>query len=253
VDQINNDDYQSLIGPRRGTLFSTTNWSVVLAAGDLSSPEANASLAQLCQTYWFPLYCCVRRHGHPPDDAKDLTQGFFAKLLEKNQLSLPDPERGRFRTFLLRSLENYLRTMHEGQVAQKRGGGREFVSWDAQTAEDRYACEPADQFTPADLFEREWALTLLNNVLERLRLEFETSGRPQLFEALEPHLWGDNTSAPHAQIGTDLGMTTVSVRVTLHRLRQRFGELVRAEIADTLADPLETETELQHLLQIVTL
>ncbi len=252
MDKDKGVDSQSSFEPKQGRLFNTTNWSVVLAAGDLSSPDVHASLAELCQTYWFPLYCCVRRYGHGPEDAKDLTQGFFAKLLEKNQFSLPDPERGRFRTFLLRSLENYLRTTHQSKVAQKRGGGRELVSWDAQTAEERYSCEPADQFSPSDLFEREWAMTILNNVLERTRLEFSTSGRAELFNALEPHLWGDDTSVPHARVGAELGMTTVAVRVTLHRLRQRFGDLVRTEIGNTLVDSAEIETELEHLMRLVS-
>jgi RNA polymerase sigma factor (sigma-70 family) len=230
-------------------LFRTTHWSVVLAVGDTASPQAQASLGVLCQTYWYPLYCCVRRHGHSPEDAQDLTQGFFAKLLERNQFAQADPERGRFRTFLLRSLENYLRTAHRDRTALKRGGGREFVSWDAQTAEERYAAEPADQLSPGDLFERQWAGTLLERVQERLEQEFLTSGRPELFAALEPHLWGDETAAPHARIGAELGMTSVAVRVTLHRLRQRFAELVRQEIGHTVDDTAEIETELEHLRQ----
>lgn len=207
-------------------------------------------MAALCQTYWYPLYCCVRRHGYSPEDAQDLTQGFFAKLLDRNQLNLADPGRGRFRTFLLRSLENYLRSAHRDRTTQKRGGGRDVVSWDAQTAEERFASEPAAQLSPADQFEREWAQALLERVLNRLRQEFLVSGREELFAALEPHLWGDDTSTPHSEIGRAMEMTTVAVRVTLHRLRQRFGDLVRAEIANTVATPADVEVELEYLCRI---
>lgn len=231
--------------------FGTTHWSVVLTAGDLHSPDAHACLAHLCQTYWYPLYVCVRRHGHSPEDAEDLTQAFFAKLLEKNQIALADPGRGRFRTFLLRSLENFLRNRHRDRTTQKRGGGRPLVSLDAQTAEERYAEEPSGAATPAELFEREWAATLLDQVLEQLRREFAAGGRLELFDALEPHLWGDETSTPHAQIAAPLGMTVVAVRVTLHRLRQRFHDLLRAAITATVESPAEAEDELRHLRQVL--
>lgn len=235
--------------PHGAGWFGTTHWSVVLTAGDLQSPDAQACLTQLCQTYWYPLYGCVRRHGYSPADAQDLTQAFFAKLLEKNQIAQADPERGRFRTFLLRSLENFLRSQHRDRNAQKRGGGRQIISWDAQTAEERYADEPADAASPAELFERGWAATLVEEVLERLRHEFADTGRLELFDALEPHLWGDETSTPHARIAEPLGMTVVAVRVTLHRLRQRFHDLLRATIASTVQNPAEAEDELRHLRQ----
>jgi RNA polymerase sigma factor (sigma-70 family) len=235
----------------RPGLFHTTHWSVVLAVGGSDPSRAHASLAALCQTYWYPLYCCVRRHGYSPEDAQDLTQSFFAKLLENDGIASADPERGRFRTFLLRSLENHLRTAHRDRTAQKRGGVLQPVSWDAQTAEERYGREPLDPVSPAALFERQWAVTLLDRVLELLRLEFLASGREELFTALEPHLWGDETSVPHAQIGRDLGMTSVAVRVTLHRLRQRFADLVRSEIANTVAEESEVEAELEHLWRLL--
>lgn len=248
-----NDDASPpiLSAAARTSLFQTTHWSAVLAAGNLSSPTAEAALTALCQSYWYPLYCCVRRHGHSPEDAQDLTQGFFAKLLEKNQFTLADPGRGRFRTFLLRSLENYLKTAHRDRTTQKRGGGREVVSWDAEIAEERFAGDGVDHRSPADCFEREWAMALLEQVLDRLRREFLVSGREELFAALEPHLWGDSTSSPHARIAVELGMTTVAVRVTLHRLRQRFSELVRAGISDTVADAAEVDLELEHLRRIL--
>ncbi len=232
-------------------LFATTHWSVVVLAGDLGSPAAHSALAQLCHTYWYPLYCCVRRHGYAPEMAQDLTQGFFAKLLEKGQFSLADPQRGRFRTFLLSSLENYLRTRHRDATVQKRGGGQDFVSWDAREAEQRYELEPVDGASPAMLFERQWAGALLEAVLSRLRREFSVSGRLELFDELEPHLWGDDASTPHAQIGESLSMSEVAVRVTLHRLRQRFQDLLRDEIANTVESTAEVEEELTHLRRVL--
>src|SRR5262245_30661719 len=230
-----------------GRLFRTTHWSVVLAAGGPEIETARQALERLCQSYWYPLYCCVRRHGHLPDNAQDLTQAFFAKLLVKNQIALADRERGRFRTFLLRSLENFLRTQHRDATTQKRGGGREILSLDAQTAEARYASEPADTLSPEKFFEKQWAGAVLENVLKALRREFSVSGRQELFEALEPLLWGDDTSMPYAEIGGKVNMTVVAVRVTLHRLRQRFQELLREEIAQTLENPSEVEDELRAL------
>jgi len=173
------------LGPSAGSarLFATTHWSVVVRAGDATAPDAQAALAQLCQTYWYPLYCCVRRHGYPPEAAQDLTQAFFAKLLEKRRIAEADPERGRFRTYLLRSLENFLRTEHRDATTQKRGGGHDIVSWDAQMAEERYALEPADGATPAAVFERQWAGALLEEVLARLRREFSVSGRAEFADA----------------------------------------------------------------------
>jgi len=232
-------------------LFRTTHWSVVLAAGDAGAPGAAASLGALCQTYWFPLYCCVRRHGYSPEDSQDLTQAFFARLLERNQVSMADPERGRFRTFLLRALENFLRNQHRDRQALKRGGGVVVVSFEAELAEQRYADEPVDGCSPAELFERQWACTLLERVLESLRTEFVVSGRAELFEHLEPHLWGDEDSIPHAAIAEDLDMTVVAVRVTLHRLRQRYHDLLRREIANTVESAAEADDELRYLRQVL--
>ncbi len=230
-----------------GQVFRTTHWSVVLAAGGGQTETARHALERLCENYWYPLYCCVRRHGHSPENAQDLTQAFFAKVLEKNQIALADRERGRFRTFLLRSLENFLRSQHRDASAQKRGGGRAIISLDAQTAEERYASEPVDKLSPEALFERQWAGAVLESVLGSLRREFSLRGRQDLFEALEPHLWGDDTSTPYGKIGAGLNMTMVAVRVTLHRLRQRFQELLREEIAHTLENPAEVEDELRAL------
>ena len=233
-----------------GGVFNTTHWSVVLAAGTLDSPDAFGALSRLAQTYWYPLYCCVRRHGYSPEDAQDLTQAFFAKLLEGNQLALANPERGRFRTFLARSLENFLRSRYRDATARKRGGGNEFVSWDAQTAEERYGLEPLSA-SPGALFEKQWIGTMLETVLASVSREFATNTRAELFQVLEPHLWGDDTSTPYARIAEDLQMTPVAVRVTLHRLRQRFHELLRAEIANTVENLADVDDELRYLRQIL--
>ncbi len=161
--------------PDRNPVFRTTHWSVVQAAGNLNSPDAHAALELLCKTYWHPLYCFVRRFGYSPEDSQDLTQSFLAKLIEKNQIGLADPDRGRFRTFLLRALKNFLHNEHEWNNAQKRGGGLTFVSIDTQAAEDGYAAEPVDQLSPEQIYERRWAQTLLTGVLCRLKREFSTT------------------------------------------------------------------------------
>lgn len=233
-------------------VFGTTHWSVVLAARDPGSPEAQSALARLCQSYWYPLYCCVRRHGRSPEDAQDLTQAFFAKLIANNQIALADQERGRFRTFLLRSLENFLHNEYDKTKSQKRGGGREIVSWDAQSAEERYRSEPTSEMSPENLFERRWASTLVTDSLLRLRRELSTTGREELFDQLEPHLWGDDTSTPYAAIATTLDMTVVAIKVTMHRLRARYRTLLREEVAQTVAAPEDVDDEMRRLFQVLT-
>ena len=222
-----------------------------MAAGNVGSGDAHAALTALCQTYWHPLYCCVRRHGHPPAAAQDLTQAFFAKLLEKNQIALADPERGRFRTFLLRSLENFLHNEHERTAAQKRGGGREVISWDVETAEENYAAQPSGELSPEQIFERRWASTLLSTTLARLRQEFSSGSRVELFDLLEPHLWGDDTSTPYALIASNLAMNVVAVKVTMHRLRQRYRDVLRDEISRTVASDADVDDELRHLRRVL--
>lgn len=242
------DDERPLVSGARE--FRTTHWSVVLRAGGADSADGAQALERLCQTYWYPLYAFVRRKGHSHDEAQDLTQAFFAKLLQKNQISLAEPDRGRFRTFLLHSLENFLRSSFRDSQAEKRGGGRDIISLDAALAEERYAAEPADML-PTTIYEREWIGTLLESVLKTLRHEFSTNGKEELFNYLEPHLWGDDTSTPYARIAEVLNMTVVSVRVTVHRLRQQFHDLLRAEIAHTVSDPSEIEDEIRHLRKVL--
>jgi RNA polymerase sigma-70 factor (ECF subfamily) len=233
-------------------VFQTTHWSAVLRVGDGRASEATLALEELCRTYWYPLYAFIRRKGHAHEEAQDLTQAFFSKLLEKNQISLADPGRGRFRTFLLRSLENFLRSEHRDATAQKRGGGREIISWDEHLAAERYSSECADDASPTAVFEQQWVAVLLESVLSALRQEFSQSGKAELFDQLEPHLWGDDTSTPYPRIAEALNMTAVSVRVTVHRLRQRFHDLLRVQIAHTVENTEDVEEELRHLRRLLT-
>ena len=231
--------------------FATTHWSVVLAAGGASSPQVETALAQLCQRYWYPLYAYVRRRGHTAEDARDLTQGFFATVLENNYLARADRERGRFRAFLLSAINNYMHNEHDRATALKRGGGRPVVSWDEPVAEDRYAREPVDLRSPEIMFEKRWAATLLEQVLTRLRGEFSEAGRHELFEALKPHLWEEDDATPYAQLSTPFNLSVGALKVTVHRLRRRYRELLRTEIAQTVADPAEVEDEIRHLLRVL--
>ena len=238
-------------GTKPGTYqpFDATHWSLVLAAGRDSTPDARAALEKLCRTYWPPLYAFVRRSGHPPADAQDLTQGFFLQFLQRNFLDDVDPRKGRFRSFLLASLKHYLSNERDRAHAQKRGGGLAPISIDAQDAEGRYLHEPADPMTPDKLFERRWALTVLDQALARLQDEYAATGRETIFAQLKGELTSDAARAPHAEIARELDMTPGAVKVAAHRLRQRFGEVLRAEIAETVARPEDIEEEIQHLFQ----
>jgi RNA polymerase sigma factor (sigma-70 family) len=232
--------------------FATTHWNLVLAAAGQGTPGSHEALSLLCEAYWFPLYAHVRRRGHDVETARDLTQGFFAELLQRNSIQLADSERGRFRTFLLGSLDHFLHHTHRDQRALKRGGAHELISWDAQDAEQRLALELADARSPDKEFDRRWALATLERARTRLRSEFSIAGKTELFDLLRPHLLGGNEGAPYAEIAARLNMTVVAVKVTVHRLRQRYGELVRHEIAQTLADPSDAEAELRHLIECLS-
>jgi DNA-directed RNA polymerase specialized sigma24 family protein len=191
----------SLAASNQPRVFNTTHWSVVLSAAQGGSNDsAHDALGQLCQTYWYPLYAYVRRRGYSPEDSEDLTQGFFATILEKNYLERADRERGRFRTFLLCSIENYLNNERDRAMARKRGGGQQLVSWDEQDAEGRYLNEAVDNVTPQRIFEKRWASTLLGLVLQKLREEFIVSGRAELFESLKAHLWGEEPATRYAEL-----------------------------------------------------
>lgn len=231
--------------------FVTTHWSVVLAAGDSSVPGAQAALEKLCRTYWYPLYVYVRREGNSPEDAQDLTQDFFARLLEKNYLAKADPDRGKFRTFLLRSLKNFLVNEWKRAGRLKRGGGLEFLSIDADAAEDRYAMEAPDKVNPDGEYETRWAVTLIEQVLAALRQEFNAADKGRLFEELKGFIWGDKSCASYAEIAVPLNLSEGTVKVAVHRLRQRFRELLRAEVAHTVARPEDIDGELRHLISVL--
>lgn len=227
--------------------FTTTHWSVVLAAGKASSPPADAALEQLCRKYWLPLYAYVRRRGYSHHDAQDLTQGFFAVLLEKNYLGLASRDKGRFRSFLLTALNHFLGDEADRAHAAKRGGGVTIISLDEQVGEDLLSIEPSSELAPEKEFQKNWAITLLRQGLERLREESRASGKAGIFDTLKPFLEGEASSGEYGAVAVPLGMTANGVAVAVHRLRQRYRELVRAEIAQTVATPEELEDEIRHL------
>ena len=236
--------------PSGHAIFATTHWSVVLTAGSSDAPQAQDALEKLCQTYWYPLYAYVRRRGNSPADAEDLTQAFFAWLLERNWLGGADQQRGRFRSFLLTSFSRFLANEWDKARTQKRGGGR-IVSLPFDVADTRCAREPVDNLTPEQSFEWRWALTLLEQVMNRLSTEFARDGKAELFEALKPCLLGERTTQPYAMLAAKLGMTEGSVKVAVHRLRQRYRQLLRDEIANTVAKPEEVEEELRYLFAVL--
>jgi RNA polymerase sigma-70 factor (ECF subfamily) len=232
--------------------FTTTHWSVVLAAGDTASLQADVALAELCRTYWYPLYAFVRRKGHRPHDAQDLTQAFFARLLEKNYVAQADRERGRFRTYLLAALTHFLADEWDKSRRLKRGGGREIISFDAASAEGRYRLEPVDQFDAAKLYERRWVTTLFDKVLARLEEEFHDLGKGKSFDLLKGSLLAEESGLSYAELGTQLGMKEDAVKQAVHRMRRRYRELFREEIAQTVAGPGEVEDELKYLFAVVS-
>jgi DNA-directed RNA polymerase specialized sigma24 family protein len=230
-------------------IFSTTHWSVILQAGDSQLPQSEQALERLCRAYWYPLYAFVRRRGFDADLAQDITQGFFACLLEKKTISVADPARGRFRTFLLTSLNNYLHNEWDRANRQKRGGGREILSMDALPAEERYSLEPADHLTPERLFDQRWAQEVVDRATERLQKEFDSAGQGERLARLRSFLLSDPAGASHTQVAVELDMSIGAVRTAIHRLRRRFGELLRVEIAETVTCPEELDAEIRHLLQ----
>jgi len=229
-------------------IFATTRWSLVLAARDASSPESAAALEALCRTYWYPLYGLVRRLGHGPHDAEDLTQAFFARLLAGGRLQAADPERGRFRTFLRVALKRFLANERARAQSVRRGGGQVFVPFDAARAETRLQGDARDSPLPPDaLFERHWALALLEEALARLRAEQAAAGREAEFLRLKEFLAADRGAIPYAVIAAELGLSEGAARVAVHRLRKRFRELFRAAVADTVGDSGEVDDELRHI------
>ena len=231
--------------------FADTHWSVVLAAGDSTSPQSVEALEKLCRTYWYPLYAFVRRQGRSEHDAKDLTQGFFAHLLERRAFRSVVQHRGRFRSFLLKSLKNYLADQYEHQHAQKRGGGQVPISIDAQEAEQRYQLEPATLDTPERVFEQRWALALLDAVLLRLELEYATAGKGSLFSLLRDFLLDTAQGKTYADIAAQVGMSEEAVKKASQRMRQRYQQIIREEISHTVATAGEVEEEMRYLWSVL--
>jgi RNA polymerase sigma factor (sigma-70 family) len=227
--------------------FETTRWSLIVTARDRDEPRAQEALAVLCQSYWQPIYAYIRRDGHDPHTAEDLTQAFFAALLEPGALAGVAQSKGKFRAFLLASCRHFLGHQRDHDRAAKRGGGKRLLSIDARDAEGRYLREPADHLTPEALFVRRWALALLECVLDDLRGEYTGAGKSELFDALKSTLTGDPRSAPYAEIGRQLAMSEGAVQVAVHRLRGRYRTALRARIAATVADPDDIDEEIRDL------
>jgi DNA-directed RNA polymerase specialized sigma24 family protein len=236
----------------KGHWFTTTHWSVVLAAGEESSAAGVAAMEQLCRAYWPPLYAYIRRQGYSPHDTQDLTQGFFEFLLQKNYVGMADREKGRFRSFLLTALKYFLNGQYDRANAAKRGGGKLIVSLDDPAGENLVMVERSSDSSPEKEFEKNWAITVLRQALTRLREEFASNGKSAIFDKLKPLLEGETKSGEYGILAAQLGMTPNGVAVMVHRLRQRFGELVRAEISQTLAKPEELEDEVRHLFAVLS-
>lgn len=232
--------------------FATTQWSVVLAARDGTDSEARAALETLCNAYWYPLYAYVRGSGNDPDSARDLTQAFFAKLLEGDLLQATEQSKGRFRSFLLASLKNFLSHERDREQALKRGGGTITVSIEAGGAEGRYTQEPVDALTPDQIFERRWGLTIMERAMERLETETNsTAERPDQFDRLKPYLTGSEPHIPYREVATEMGTSEGAVKTAVHRMRRSYGRILRQEIADTLSNPAELDDELRNLLTVI--
>lgn len=245
------DPLDSRADHARNAVFATTHWSLVLKAGEVPGDESDRALDSLCRGYWYPLYAYIRRLGHSPHDAQDLTQSYFAYLLEKRLLTKADPESGRFRSFLLGSLKHFMANEWRKQHAQKRDA-RQTISFDAADAETRYAIEPVDESNPQRIFEQAWAIAVLDQAMSLLENEYTTAGKQTLFTQLIPCLQGDRLDATYAEIGSRLGLSEGAVKVSVHRLRQRYRELLRACVANTVANPLDIDGELQHLMTVLS-
>jgi len=232
--------------------FATTRWSLVLRAGAGASVSgADEALASLCETYWYPLYAFLRSQGRSADEAQDLTQAFFTRMLEKRSIRRADPTRGRFRSFLLTSLKNFAANERDRELASKRGGATQILSLELETADGRFRLEPPSDETPETIFDRRWAVTLLDRALARLRAETVRGGKPQHFDRLKAYLVGDQPQLSYAETASLLGMSEGAVKVAVHRLRRQFRDVVRDEIAQTVSSPEEIDDELRHLWSAV--
>lgn len=236
-------DDQADNAPRTG--FPTTHWSLVLRASAQFSPASSEALEQLCRGYWYPLYVFARRQGAGPEEAQDLTQEFFSRLLSKNTLEMADPDRGRFRSFLLAAFKNMMANERRAAGRKKRGGGEIIFSLDEEDPEERFRLEPADPLTPEILFERRWAETVLSRVLNRLEIEYASQSVP--FDALKGFLIDDRGASPFADLAERLGVTEAALKSLVYRMRRRYAQLFRDEIAQTVADPAGVDDEIRHL------
>ena len=233
-------------------MFTTTHWSVVLSAIDAHAPGGPEALAQLCRTYWYPLYAFIRRKGYDCHDAEDLTQSFLVRLTTSDFIQKADPERGRFRSYLLTALNRFVADEWRTANRQRRGGGQALLSLDAATAEERYVREPSDLGSPERLYERRWATTLIEQALARLESEFNALGNAELFAALQGSMLGEGANQSYTEIAARLGLTEGAVKSAVYRLRQRYQILLREEIARTVATGEEVEDELRHLFTVLS-
>jgi RNA polymerase sigma-70 factor (ECF subfamily) len=246
------DGLRSPVEESRSGGFHTTHWTAVFAAGNPACPEATAALESLCRTYWYPLYAYSRREGRSPADAEDLTQQFFATFLESNSFAAATPERGRFRNYLLASFKNFLTNEHHRRMTAKRGGRFAFVSLNDTALETQFQNEPADRTTPEQHYDHAFAMTLLAKVARDLKAEYDSTGKPEAFAALQVFLTSSREDQGYQSIGATLGLSESAVKMAVMRLRRRYGELLRREIAQTLNDPNGIEDELRHLLEGIT-
>lgn len=246
-----NPEADPVSGSANSGVFATTHWSVVLAAGQKDSSQAAAALEKLCRAYWYPLYAFIRRSGKSPHDAQDFTQGFFAFILERDFLSKASPHRGRFRSFLLGSLKHFLSDAHDRANALKRGGANTSVSLDGLVAEERYATEPVDAMSPDKIFERRWAMTLLAQARSRLEEEYSVAGKRELYRELSRFDAAEGEGLSYAKAASQLSMPENTLKSAVHRLRRRYRELLREEIAQTVASPLEIDDEISYMLSVL--
>jgi RNA polymerase sigma factor (sigma-70 family) len=238
--------------PQRAGRFATTRWSLVLAAGEKSDVGSAAALTGLCEMYWYPVYAFIRRQGSRPEECADLTQEFFTRVLEKNYFHDADPAKGRFRAFLCASIRHFLSNERDRARTLKRGGTSPPISLDVETAEGTYRLEPRDDLTPEKLFDRRWALILLERVLARLRVNQESAGKGELFDHLKGFLTGDSAGLPYADVARALGMTDGAIRVAVHRLRRNFRDTLIQEIAETVSEPADIDAEIEYLMKAVS-
>ena len=248
---MSEDEIGGQIPTHRAAQFATTHWSVVVAAEQFSSPKGARAMEALCRTYWYPLYAYVRRRGYGPEDAQDGTQSFFARLLEGDLLARASPERGRFRSFLLTALQNFLADEHDRASARRRGGGHLIISLDSLEGEARYALEPVDEISPDRLFERRWVTTVLEGAWALLAEEYATEGKADLFRELRRFNSVQESAPGYSEAGAKLGLPENTVKSLVHRMRRRYRAILRAEIARTVADPVEIDEEIRHLLNVL--